>query len=132
MELPMMTSKTVGFAGLGLALFAVPAFGHHSHAMFDDQKTMVLEGTVEEFEWTNPHSWLQVNVVNEAGETVEWSLEMGSPANLSRDGWRPRTLVSGDAVTVTIHPLKDGNPGGALVAVKLPDGSTMGDDEYTN
>jgi len=100
--------------------------------MFDDQQTFVMEGSVAEFEWTNPHSWLQVNIENESGEMVEWSLEMGSPANLARRGWRPRMLVEGDLVTVTIHPLKDGNPGGALLAVTFPDGSQMGDDEYIN
>jgi hypothetical protein len=125
-----MQKKIIGFAAVAAALFAAPAVGHHSHAMFDDQQTVVMEGLVEAFEWTNPHSWLQVNIPNEAGEIVEWSLEMGAPANLARDGWRPRTLASGDKVTVTFHPLKDGNPGGALLAVVLPDGTVMGDDEY--
>jgi len=127
-----MNKKTIALAGLAGVMLAVPAFGHHSHAMFDDQLTVTMEGMVSEFEWTNPHSWLQVNVANEAGEMVEWSLEMGSPANLARRGWRPRMLVSGDPVTVTIHPLKDGNPGGALLSVTLPDGTQIGDDEYAN
>ena len=127
-----MSRKVVALAGLAATMIAVPALGHHSHAMFDDQQTVTMEGTVAAFEWTNPHSWLQVNVPNEAGEMVEWSLEMGSPANLARRGWRPRMLVEGDPVSVTIHPLKDGNPGGALLAVTLPDGTVMGDDEYTN
>jgi len=127
-----MEIRAFGIAGLAAALFAIPATGHHSHAMFDDQQTVVREGSVAEFEWTNPHSWLQVNIANESGEMVEWSLEMGSPANLARRGWRPRMLVEGDPVTVTFHPLKDGNPGGALLAVTLPDGTQMGDDEYIN
>ncbi len=127
-----MNIKAFGISSLAVALFAIPATGHHSHAMFDDQQTVVMEGSVAEFEWTNPHSWLQVNIENESGEMVEWSLEMGSPANLARRGWRPRMLVEGDPVTVTIHPLKDGNPGGALLAVIFPDGTQMGDDEYTN
>jgi hypothetical protein len=127
-----MNFKSITLVVLATALFAVPASGHHSHAMFDDEQTVEMTGTVAEFEWTNPHSWLQVDVANEAGEMVEWSLEMGSPANLARRGWRPRMLNSGDAVTVVIHPLKDGNPGGALLSVTLPDGTVMGDDEYTN
>ena len=127
-----MNIKAICIAGLAAALFAIPATGHHSHAMFDDQQTIVMEGLVAEFEWTNPHSWLQVGVENESGEMVEWSLEMGSPAALARRGWRPRMLVEGDAVTVTINPLKDGNPGGALLLVIFPDGTQMGDDEYIN
>ncbi len=127
-----MNIKAFAVTGLAASLFAIPVAGHHSHAMFDDQLTVVREGSVAEFEWTNPHSWLQVNIENESGEMVEWSLEMGSPANLARRGWRPRMLVEGDPVTVTFHPLKDGNPGGALLVVTLPDGTQMGDDEYIN
>lgn len=119
----------VGFAAIATALFAVPAFAHHSHAMFDDTQKLVMEGTVKEFQWTNPHSWLQVMITKD-GATKEWSLEMGSPAGLSRNGWRPKTILPGDKVTVTIHPLKDGNPGGSLVGVKLPNGKTMGEEGY--
>jgi hypothetical protein len=119
--------KTISLAAGAVALFAVPALAHHSHAMFDDTKKVTMEGTVKAFEWTNPHSWLQVNVTDQAGVTKEWSLEMGSPAGLARSGWRPKTLVAGDKVTVIIHPLKDGNPGGSLLSVKLPDGKVMGD-----
>ena len=127
-----MRFRAFGCAGLAGALFALPATGHHSHAMFDDQQTFVRKGSVAEFQWTNPHSWLQVNIENESGEMVQWALEMGSPANLARRGWRPRMLAEGDPVTVTFHPLKDGNPGGALLAATLPDGTQMGDDEYIN
>jgi hypothetical protein len=127
-----MNVKTFSITCVIAALVSIPATGHHSHAMFDDQQTVIMEGTVVALEWTNPHSWLQVNVENESGEMVEWSLEMGAPTNLARNGWRPRMLVEGDPVTVTIHPLRDGNPGGELLAVIFPDGSQMGDDEYIN
>ena len=122
-----MNTKLIGLAGVAAALIAVPAFAHHSHAMFDDKQTMTMDATVKVFEWTNPHSWLQVVVMDETGQAKEWSLEMGSPAGLARGGWRPRTLVAGDKVEVTIHPLKDGNPGGSLVSVLLPDGKRMGE-----
>ncbi len=122
--------KAIGLTAVATALFAVPAFAHHSHAMFDDTIKVVMEGTVNEFEWTNPHSWLQVMVTDKAGVTKEWSLEMGSPAGLSRNGWRPKTILPGDKVTITIHPLKDGNPGGSLIGVKLPSGKTMGEEGY--
>jgi len=75
----------------------------------------------------NPHSWLQVEVTDDAGETVEWSLEMGSPGGLARSGWRPRTVVPGSEVTVSVHPLRDGEPGGQILTVTLPDGTVMGE-----
>ncbi len=122
-----MNIKTIGLAGLAAGLFAVPALAHHSFAMFDAETTLVLEGTVVEFQWTNPHSWLQVEVTDDAGETVEWSLEMGSPGGLARSGWRPRTVVPGSEVTVSVHPLRDGEPGGQILTVTLPDGTVMGE-----
>lgn len=122
-----MRLRTVGIAAVGIALLAGPALAHHSFAMFDAEKTVELKGTVKEFQWTNPHSWLQVMVTDAQGQSVEWSLEMGSPGGLARGGWRPRTVVPGDAVTVTAHPLKDGSPGGQLLSVVLPNGTVMGE-----
>ena len=115
------------FAMVAAGLLAAPALAHHSFAMFDADKTVDIKGTVKEFQWTNPHSWLQVNVTDADGKTVEWSMEMGSPGGLARAGWRPKTVVPGDKVTVSIHPLKDGSPGGQLLKVTLPDGKVMGE-----
>jgi hypothetical protein len=120
-----MKLKAFGLAAVGACLLGAPALAHHSFAMFDATTTLEFQGTVKEFQWTNPHSWLQLNVENEAGEVIEWSLEMGSPGGLARAGWRPRTVVPGDAVTVTLHPLKDGSPGGQLLTVLLPNGTLM-------
>lgn len=122
-----MRTKYVAVAGLMAVLFAGPALAHHSFAMFDADKTMELTGTVKEFQWTNPHSWLQVMVTDEKGTTAEWSLEMGAPGGLARSGWRPKTVVPGDKVTVSIHPLKDGSAGGQLLTVVLPNGTKMGE-----
>ena len=62
-----MTCKTLGLAGIAVAMYAIPAFAHHSFAMFDTEKKMVLDGTIKEFQWTNPHSWIQMMVPNAAG-----------------------------------------------------------------
>ena len=128
----LMKLKSFGLAGVGTGLLAAgllaaPAFGHHSFAMFDAATTVEYQATVKEFQWTNPHSWLQVMVEDEQGEAVEWSLEMGSPGGLARNGWRPRTVVPGDEITVSLHPLKDGSPGGQLLTVVLPNGEVMGE-----
>lgn len=122
-----MNAKIVTLAGAAAVLFAVPALAHHSFAMFDADKTIEVAGTVKEFQWTNPHSWLQVMVADNTGKMVEWSFEMGAPGGLARAGWRPKTVVPGDKVTVTMHPLKDGSPGGQLLSVVLPDGKKMGE-----
>ena len=98
-----------------LGAVAVPALAHHSFAMFDTRSEVTLSGTVREFQWTNPHGWLQV-VVPRGGAGVEYSIELGSPNSMSRRGWRRTTFKPGDKVTAVINPMRDGSPGGALVS----------------
>ena len=117
----------VGFAAIAAAIFAVPAFAHHSHSMFDDTQKIVMEGTVKEFQWTNPHSWLLVNVPNAKGEPEQWAVELSSVSLLASRGWRPKTVVPGDKVEVTFHPMRNGMKAGSYMAIKLPNGKTMGD-----
>ena len=102
------------------------ADAHHSFAMFDAAKEKTLEGTVKEFQWTNPHAWIQLMVTDPAGKVTEWSIECGSPNGLKRQGWRAAALKKGDKVTAVIHPLKSGESGGSLVIVTLADGTTLG------
>jgi hypothetical protein len=110
----------------GSALTA-PAMAHHSFAMFDADKTLTMTGTVKEFEWTNPHSWLRIMVVDPAsGNVVQWMLELGSPVQQERVGMTRDSLKPGDKVTVTMHPLKDGSRGGGLLTATLPNGKTVG------
>jgi hypothetical protein len=92
-----------------------PAIAHHSAAIFDATRSLTLVGTVKMFQWTNPHCWIQILVPSQ-GTTTEWSVEMGSPSQLYRKGWRPATLKPGDKVTVVIHPIKDGSNGGSFVS----------------
>ena len=116
-----MTLKSLGLAGIAFAVCASSAFAHHSFAMFDADSKMTIEGIVKEFQWTNPHAWIMLNVNNE-----QWAIELNGPSGLVRDGWKPKTLTPGMPVTVTIHPLRDGTNGGQFLNVKLPDGSQMG------
>ena len=122
-----MKLKALGVASVAVVLFVVPAFAHHSFAMFDAAKTMTLQGTVKEFHWTNPHSWIFLMVENAEGQATEWPIELGSPGGLVRQGWVPKTLMPGMKVKVVIRPLKDGKPGGQFLAVTLPDGTQLGD-----
>ena len=110
----------------GLALLSTTALGHHSFAMFDPDKTIKLDGTVKEFLWTNPHSWIVVVVKNAQGGDEQWAIEMGGPAGLARDGWSAKTLTPGMRVSTLIHPLRDGTRGGQFMLITLPDGTTKG------
>ncbi|MGY9105243.1 MAG: DUF6152 family protein [Alphaproteobacteria bacterium] len=121
----------VSLAGLAAliatpALLSAPAMAHHSHAMFDFGSDVEISGTVKEFRWTNPHSWLHI-MVEENGAAVEYAIEMGALAGLVRMGWAPTSVVPGDVVTVSMHPLFSGEPGGELRYIVLPDGSSLGE-----
>jgi len=103
---------------------AVPAVAHHSFAMFDQKKVMTLEGTVHEFQWTNPHAFIELDVAS-GGKVVRWSLELNSPNNLKRQGWTRAALKAGDKVTVRMNPLRNGNAGGLFLDLRFPNGKVL-------
>jgi hypothetical protein len=102
------------------------AVAHHSTAMFEAEKRVTLSGTITDFQWTNPHAWIQVAVPGADGKPAEWSFECGSPNTLSRQGWKPSTLKPGDPVTVVANPMKDGTNAGLMYTVTLADGRVLG------
>jgi hypothetical protein len=110
--------------GLALALGAGTAAAHHSTAMFDMQHTVKVSGTVTQFDWTNPHTFIWMDVLNN-GTTEHWSVEGMSPNYLSRNGWTRHTLKPGDKIDMQVHLLKDGRKGGFCATVTLPDGKTL-------
>jgi hypothetical protein len=113
--------------GLALAtVLAIPALAHHSFTMFDTTKAITITGTVTEFQWTNPHSYIEIDVPDESGAVKHWSIEMGSPSILQQSGWKFSNLKKGDKTTLVINPLKDGRPGGFLNTATLPDGRVLG------
>ena len=122
-----MKPFAVAAAIAGLMLASAPAFAHHSYAMFDKEKDLPLSGTVETFKWTNPHSWIEIQVPNAKGGVDKWGVECTSPAVLVRAGWKSTSLKPGDVVTITIHPLRSGELGGSMVSVKTADGRTLTD-----
>ena len=117
-------TRFLGFVVLSSGI-AAPAFAHHSAAGIDRSKTVTLVGTVKQFGWQNPHSWMEIEVPNEAGAVTTWKVEMTSPAFLIRAGWKSTTVKPGDKVTMKIFPLRDGDPGGLFQSVTLADGSTL-------
>jgi hypothetical protein len=115
-------------SGIALGLsgaVALPALAHHSGAMFDHEKKITLSGTVKEFQYTNPHSWLQVMVTGADGKTTEWGFEAEGPSTLLRAGIKAKSFVPGEKVTVVGNPMKDGRPAGSLISVTKPDGSVF-------
>jgi len=114
----------LALAIVGAAFAASPALAHHSFAMFDQRKIMTLEGTVTEFQWTNPHTFIEMDVPA-AGRVVHWSIELNSPNNLRRQGWTRTSLKRGDRVTLRMNPLRDGKHGGLFLDVRLPDGRVL-------
>jgi hypothetical protein len=121
-----MKKSLLGWAA-GLALAAVtPAMAHHSPAAFEPTKTVTLAGTVKEFRWQNPHTWIEVMVPNEKGQDVLWAFELTSPTYLVRAGWKSNTLKPGDKVTIVGRPLRSGEPGSAIfTSVTLADGREL-------
>lgn len=102
------------------------AQAHHAFSMFDQSRTIELKGEIKEFQWTNPHVWVQVLVTQPDNTVVEWSIEGSSPNGLRRQGWRSDSLLPGMKVTVLTNPLKNGDSGGSLVNVTLEDGTVLG------
>jgi hypothetical protein len=111
---------------LAAALLAGGAHAHHSAAMFDQQKKIELTGTVREFQWTNPHCYIQLLVKNARGVEEEWSLELGAPMYLYNRGWRPSTVKAGDQLRVTLSPLRNGSKAGLLLDARTLDGRALG------
>ncbi len=121
-----MFKRVAAPCALVLALGAASASAHHSYAMFDRSRTVTLTGTIRQFQWTNPHSWIQIAAPDEAGVVSEWSVEMGSPFELLRVGWTPTTVKAGDKVSIQIHPVKDGSKGGGFVSGLDAEGHELG------
>jgi Family of unknown function (DUF6152) len=125
-----MKLSTLTALAVAAALIA-PVRAHHSFSMFDNETNVTLEGTIKEFQWTNPHTWTQVLVKDAAGKVVEWSIEGGSPNSLSRSGWKRTSIKPGDKAVLVIHPLKDGSPGGSLVTISV-NGERVGTPRQAN
>ena len=121
-----MRFQFAGAVAGAVALAAAPVQAHHSFAMFDLTKEVTVSGTVRQFQWTNPHAYIQVVAKDAQGKDVEWSMEMGAPMYLYARGWRPRSLRAGMRVNVTLNPLRNGKPGGVVRDVTGPDGKAIG------
>lgn len=98
---------------------------HHSFSAFNTEAEKTITGTVNRFEWTNPHTWVWVDVADEKGKVTTWGVEGMSPNYLARRGWTRNTFKHGDKVTLTVRPMRDGSPGGMFVRGTLADGKVL-------
>jgi len=115
---------------LGATLAVMLASGasvaaHHSFAPFNMQAEKIVSGTVKQFDWTNPHTWIWLNVSNGQGGVETWAIEGMSPNYLGRRGWTKSSLKAGDKVSIVIRPLRDGSKGGMFVRATLGDGKVL-------
>jgi hypothetical protein len=127
-----MTSSRVWPAAALLAglLASVPAYAHHSAAMFDAAKTVTLTGAVKEYRWANPHAIISLLAVDEKGAQVVWNVECSTPNILVRKGWSVSSFKIGDTVTIQAHPMRDGGQAALLMTVSTPGGMTLKDHDY--
>jgi hypothetical protein len=116
-----LTRTVLLAAALALGLGS-PAWSHHSHAMFDHATRVTVSGTVTEFVYRNPHGFLYVDVKQDNGETVNYWVEMSNLTNMVLRGIGRTTFKAGDRITISLHPLKDGRPGGSYVTITAADG----------
>jgi hypothetical protein len=106
-----------------LTALSLPGAAHHSGSMFEEKKTITLKGVVKEFQYTNPHSWLIVDVTNEDGTVTTWGFEAEGPSTLLRAGIKLSDFKPGTAITMTARPMRDGRSAGYWVkAVRDEDG----------
>jgi len=109
-------------AVIWLILSAAPMFAHHSTAMYNMTAPVTVTGVVKRFEWTNPHAYIYLEVKDDQGKTVEWTIEMMSLNHLKSYGWSHSTVMPGDVISCTGGPAKSGDPAMLSSLVKLANG----------
>lgn len=122
-----MRNRDVWAFGLALEILlaVAPLFAHHANAVFDTEKKVTVKGTVVEWLWANPHCLLRFDVTDDKGEAAHWVGETQAPINMIGNGWRSDSFKSGDEVTVTLEPLRNGRPGGSILSVSLANGKVL-------
>jgi Family of unknown function (DUF6152) len=123
----MRRELTALLAGGVLVVASGAAMAHHSFAMFDQEHPIEIEGVVQEFMYTNPHSYILLEVKEQDGSIVVWNLEGRAPSLMAQDGWSRQSLMPGDNLVMTIDPLRSGAPGGSwnVKKIKFKDGRSI-------
>lgn len=114
------------FAAAGLLVASAPMLAHHGGASYESDKVITLQGTVTDWVWANPHSYLKVDVKDQSGTVKNWVIETQNPVSITKAGWSRRSFAPGDQVTVTFQPVRSGAPLGLMRFVILPNGQRLG------
>ena len=120
--------RTLTLALIAVALLAAgirEAAAHHSFAPFNLEAEQTISGTIKRFDWTNPHTWIWVDVTGDNGKVETWGIEGMSPNFLARRGWSRTTLKSGGTITVSYRPMRDGSKGGMFINGKMATGKVL-------
>ena len=104
---------------------AAPLAAHHGYANYDTDRKVTLKGTIARWVWSNPHILVQIDVADDGGHVVRWTVESENPSTLIRSGWTDKSLKVGDQVTINALPVKNGNPVGRIIDVVLADGTRL-------
>lgn len=113
---------------LAVLAAASAAYAHHSFAMFDNENQIKLKGKVTDFQWQNPHVYIEIDAqdVNAKEKvTKSWTIECANPGILNRIGWKFNMVKVGDELTLIVAPLRSGEPGALLKQITLPDGKVF-------
>jgi hypothetical protein len=123
-----MRTKYLALTLLSISMSIMPlqVFAHHGNAAFDVGKKVTLKATVTDWVWANPHCWLKFDVKDDKGNNVHWVAETNNAPDMIERGWSARSFNAGDQITVTLEPVKNGNPVGRVTEVVLPNGQTLG------
>jgi hypothetical protein len=116
---------TILAVAVGLLIVSIPLFAHHANAIFDAGKRITVKGTVTEWFWANPHCLLRFDVKDDSGKVVHWVAETQAPPNMIPFGWSKQSFKAGDEVTLTLEPVKNGQPLGRILQAVLHDGKTL-------
>ena len=109
-----------------LIMYSSNASTNHSSAMFDKTEVVMVNATIKEFQWANPHVWIQIYIHDEVGERIEWSIEGIGINTLFRRGWRPNSFIAGDIIQIQFNPMIDGSHAGAFIGAKFENGKILG------
>ena len=124
----LISRRTLVLTLLTLSMIAAsvgPIAAHHSTVPFDTTKQTTLTGIVKEFDWTNPHTWIWLNVPNDKGGMDLWGVEGMSPNYLGRRGWTKSTIKPGEKITIVGRPMKDGSKAAMFMSATLANGKVM-------
>jgi len=121
----MRKIRAISFIAAALFAVSVPLFAHHGYAAYDTDRQVTLKGTVTKWIWSNPHCLLQLDVTDDKGHVTHWIAETENPTAMSRVGWTDKSLKPGDQITLTVLPVKSGNPVGRIIDVVLASGEKL-------